>query len=124
MAAATPCAIRCAKSGQRNDAVRCLIQTALVRFGAHHCGYADAGCGKQIVDMPAQGFLAPQMASHAGFEIALRRSGVDVIPSRKIELAQAADLQAQGLAQADVELVGAEQSAFVWSGAGFNGCFF
>ncbi len=43
-------------------------------------------------------------------EIAFRRAGRDVISFRKIKLAEAADLQAQGWAQTDVDLVGAGQS--------------
>jgi len=116
MAAAAFSTVGCAKTRHQNDARVGLVHFAFVTLCAHDAGDTRFHRGEQVVDMPAQCLVTPHVSRDARFEIALCRSCVDVIPSRKIELAQAADLQARSLAQADVELVSAEHSVFVWPG--------
>ncbi len=118
MAAAAIATIGRAKTRHQNDARAVLVQFAFVPGGAQDAGDLGFHCVEQVIDMPAQCLVASQVSRDACFVIAFCRAGVDILASRKIEFAQAADLQAQGLTQVDAELVGAEHGVFVWLGGG------
>lgn len=118
MAAAAFSTVGSTKTRHQYDARVGLVHFAFVTLCAHDAGHTRFHRVEQIVDMPAQCLVTPHVPRDPRLEIAFCRSGVDVFASRKIELAQAADLQAHSLAQADVELVGAEHGVFVWPGAG------
>jgi len=120
MAAAALATIRCAESRHGDITRRRLIQRALVRIRTQHPRHRHPRRRKQVIDMPAQGLLAPQMAGDARLESALRRTGIDVVPRRESELAEAADLQAQGVGEVDLELVGAWQGRVSESRSGRN----
>ncbi len=94
MAATAISAVGCAKPWHQHDARVGLVQFAFVTLGAHDIGDTRFHRREQVVDMPTQSLVTPHVPGDARLEIALCRSGVDVFPSRKIELAQAADLQA------------------------------
>lgn len=116
MAAAAISTVGCAKTRHQHDARVGLVHFAFVTLRAHDAGDTRFHRVKQVVDMPAQCLVIPHVSGDARFEIALCRSGVDVIAGWKIKLAQAADLQAYRLVQVDVELVGAQHGGFVWPG--------
>ena len=94
MAAAAFSTVGCTKPRHQNDARVGLVHFAFVSLSAHDGGDTRFHRVEQVVDMPAQCLVTPHVPRDARFEIALCRSGVDVYASRKIELAQAADLQA------------------------------
>lgn len=109
MAAATAPAVRGAETRHRNDTRGGLIQIAFTGLGADDVRDRHAGRHEQMVDVPARGFLPPQVAGDAGLEVAPGRAGVDVAARREIEFPEAADGEAQGLGHADMELVGVEE---------------
>jgi hypothetical protein len=113
MAAAAISAVGCAKSRHQHDARVGLVHFAFVTLGADDAGDTRFHRVEKIVNMSAQYLVTPHVPGDARLEIALCRSGVDVIASWKVELAQTADLQVHSLAQADVELVGAVHSMFI-----------
>lgn len=118
MAAAAISTVRRAETRYQNDARVGLVHFAFVVLRANDVGDTRFHGIEQVVDMPAQCLVSPHVPGDACFEIAFCRAGVDVFARWKIELAQAADSQAHRLAQADVELVGAEHGVFVWPGGG------
>lgn len=113
MAAAALATVGRSKPRYQDDARVGLVHFTFVMLCAHDAGHARFHRVEQVVDMPAQRLVPPHVPGDPCLEIALCRAGVDVFARRKIELAQAADLQAHSLTQADVELVGAEHRVFV-----------
>ena len=93
MAAAAISTVGRAKARHQNDARVGLVHFAFITLSAHDGGDTRLQRVEQVVDMPAQCLVTPHVPRDARFEIALCRSGVDVYASRKVEFAQAADLQ-------------------------------
>jgi len=98
-------AIGRAKSSHRNAAASSAIQRTFAAPGANHIDDANTGCGEQVIDVPTQRLFLAEMACDAGLDMALRRTGVHVPSSRKIECTQAADDAPQSLRHFDQQLI-------------------
>jgi hypothetical protein len=110
MAATALTTIRSPEPRHEDCARRCLIQRAFGQVRTPHRRHRHPRRGEQVIDMPAQGLLAPQMPADARLESVFGGTRVDVIPRRESELAEAADSQVQGVGEVDLELVGAWRS--------------
>lgn len=102
-------AIRSPETRGRDGARRRLVERAFFAIRTPHFGHLDARCDEQVVDVPADFFLVAQMPRDARLERAFGRAGVDIVPRRKLELAQTADSQESRFGQMNPELVGAGQ---------------
>ena len=78
MAAATHAAVGCAEVGYRQVTSGSVIDRAFILAVTSHTNDPHAGRGEQVVDVPAQGFLAAQVACDARLEVAPRRTRINV----------------------------------------------
>lgn len=78
MTAATHAAVGCAEAGHRQATSGSAIERAFILGITPYADDAYAGRGEQVVDVPAQGFLAAQVACDARLEVAPRRTRINV----------------------------------------------
>lgn len=106
MAAATAAAIGGAEARRHDSAAGLLVQAAFRFIGAPHGKHFHTRCGEQPVDVPVHALLATQMPGDARFEVATGAARIDVAARRKVEAAEAADLQFDRVTQFDRHLIG------------------